>query len=42
VFEKNRVLSQIFEPKREEVTNEWRRLYNEELYYLYPHQILFE
>jgi len=41
VFEKNKVLSKIFEPKREEVTKEWRRLHNEELYYLYPQQILF-
>jgi hypothetical protein len=31
VFE-NRVLRRIFGPKRDEVTGEWRRLYNEELY----------
>jgi hypothetical protein len=30
VFE-NRVLRRIFGPKREEVTEEWRRLHNEEL-----------
>jgi hypothetical protein len=30
VFE-NRVLRRILEPKREEVTGEWRRLHNEEL-----------
>jgi hypothetical protein len=30
VFE-NRVLRRIFEPKRDEVTGEWRRLRNEEL-----------
>jgi len=28
---KNRVLRKIFEPKRDEVTEEWRTLYNEEL-----------
>jgi hypothetical protein len=31
VFE-NRVLRRIFEHKRDEVTREWRRLHNEELY----------
>jgi hypothetical protein len=34
VFE-NRVLRRIFEPKRDEVTREWRKLYNEELHNLY-------
>jgi hypothetical protein len=34
VFE-NRVLRRIFGPKRDEVTGEWRRLYNKELYALY-------
>jgi hypothetical protein len=34
VFE-NRVLRRIFWPKRDEVTGEWRRLHNEELYALY-------
>jgi hypothetical protein len=34
VFE-NRVLSRIFGPKRDEVTGEWRRLHNEELYAQY-------
>jgi hypothetical protein len=40
VFE-NRVLRRIFGPKRDEVTGEWRRLYNKELYALYssPHII---
>jgi hypothetical protein len=32
---KNRVLRRIFGPKRDEVTGEWRRLYKEELNYLY-------
>jgi hypothetical protein len=31
----NRVLRGIFGPKRDEVTGEWRRQYNEELYDLY-------
>ena len=31
VFE-NRVLKRIFGPKRDEVTGEWRRLHNKELY----------
>jgi hypothetical protein len=35
VFE-NRVLRRIFGPKRDEVTREWRKLHNEELYNLYP------
>jgi hypothetical protein len=30
----NSVLRRIFVPKRDEVTGEWRRLYNEELYAL--------
>jgi hypothetical protein len=34
VFE-NRVLRRIFGPKRDKVTREWRKLYNEELYHLY-------
>jgi hypothetical protein len=29
------VLRRIFGPKREEVAGAWRRLHNEELYYLY-------
>jgi hypothetical protein len=28
----NRVLRKAFEPKRNEVTREWRKLHNEELY----------
>jgi len=40
VFE-NRVLRRIFEPKRDGVTREWRKLHNEELDYLYSsHNIL--
>jgi hypothetical protein len=35
VFE-NRMLTRIFGPERDEVTEEWRRLHNEELYDLYP------
>jgi hypothetical protein len=34
VFE-NKVLRRIFGPKRDEVTGEWKRLHNEELYALY-------
>jgi hypothetical protein len=34
VFE-NRVLRRIFEPKRDEVTGEWRTLHSEELHILY-------
>jgi hypothetical protein len=34
VFE-NSVLRRIFGPKRDEVTGEWRKLHNEELYNLY-------
>jgi hypothetical protein len=34
VFE-NKVLRRIFDPKRDEVTGEWRRLHNKELYALY-------
>jgi hypothetical protein len=34
VFE-NRVLRRVFGPKRDEVTEEWRKLYNEELSDLY-------
>ena len=34
VFE-NKVLRRIFGPKRDEVTGEWRRLQNKELYALY-------
>jgi hypothetical protein len=31
----NRMLRRIFGPKRDEVTEEWRRLHNKELYALY-------
>jgi hypothetical protein len=34
IFE-NRVLRKVFAPKRDELTGEWRRLHNEELYDLY-------
>jgi hypothetical protein len=34
VFE-NRVLRRVFEPKRDEVTEEWRKLHNKELNDLY-------
>jgi hypothetical protein len=34
VFE-NRVLRKIFQPKRDEVTGWWEKLYNEELHNLY-------
>jgi hypothetical protein len=30
----NRVLRRIFGPKRDEVTGDWRKLYNEEIHYL--------
>jgi hypothetical protein len=30
----NRVLRRIFGSKRDEVTGEWRKLYNEKLHYL--------
>jgi hypothetical protein len=38
---KNRVLRRIFEPKRDEVIGEWRKLHNEELHILFsfPHII---
>jgi hypothetical protein len=34
VFE-NKVLRKIFGPKRDEVTGEWRRIHNKELYAVY-------
>ena len=40
VFE-NRVLLKIFGTKRDEVTGEWRRVHNEELYDLYSSSIVF-
>jgi len=36
----SRVLRRIFGPKREEITGEWRRLHNEELYDLYLPNII--
>ena len=35
VFE-NRMMSRIFGPKKDEVTGEWRKLHNKELYAVYP------
>jgi hypothetical protein len=32
---KNRMLRRIFGPNKDDVTEEWRRLHNEELNYLY-------
>jgi hypothetical protein len=40
VFE-NRVLRRIFGPKGDEMTEEWRRLHNEELDDLYSSAIIF-
>ena len=37
----NRVLRRIFEPKRDEVTGEWRKLHNEELNDLYSSTNIF-
>jgi hypothetical protein len=37
----NRVLRRIFGPKRDEVTEEWRKLHNEELNYRTPLPVLF-
>jgi len=39
VFE-NRVLRRIFGPKREEVTGEWRKLHNKEVYDPYSPTII--
>jgi hypothetical protein len=35
VFE-NRVLRRIFGPKRDEVTEEWKKLHNEQVHDMYP------
>jgi len=40
VFESG-VLRRIFEPKRDEVTGEWRKQHNEELNYCTESKILF-
>jgi hypothetical protein len=37
----NRVLREIFGPKRDEVTREWRRLHNEQFHDGTPEQTLF-
>jgi hypothetical protein len=37
VFE-NRVLTKVFGPERDEVTEEWRRLHSEELHDVYSSQ----
>jgi hypothetical protein len=36
----NRVLRRIFGPKRDEVTEGWRKLHNEELHNLYSSSII--
>ena len=36
----NRVLRRIFGSERDEVTEEWRKLHNEELINLYPYPLL--
>jgi hypothetical protein len=41
VFE-NRVLKRIFGPKRDEVTGEWRRLHNKELYDLVQSLVIYK
>jgi hypothetical protein len=38
---KDTVLRTVFGPKKDEVIGDWRRLLNEELYDLFPHQVLF-
>jgi hypothetical protein len=35
----NRVLTKIFEPKKQEVTEEWKKLHDRELYNLYSSRI---
>jgi hypothetical protein len=35
------VLRRIFGPKRDEVTGEWRRLHNKELYAVYSSRNIF-
>jgi hypothetical protein len=37
----NRVIMRIFGPKRDEVTGEWRRLHNKELYAVYSSNIIW-
>jgi hypothetical protein len=38
----NRVLRRIFGPKRDEVTGEWRKFYNEELHNLYSSPVIIK
>jgi hypothetical protein len=38
----NSVLRRIFEPNRDKVTGEWRKLHNEELNYLYSSPLFSE
>ena len=40
VFE-NGELRKVFERKRDEVTGDWRRLYNQEIYYFYSSSNIF-
>jgi hypothetical protein len=40
VFE-NMVLRRIFQPKKDEVTGEWRKLHNEKFMICTPHPLLF-
>jgi hypothetical protein len=40
MYFENRVLRRIFGPKRNELTGEWRKLYNEELHELYCSPII--
>jgi hypothetical protein len=38
----NRVLRKVFEPKRDEVTADWKTLHNEKLHNLYSSTISFQ
>jgi hypothetical protein len=41
VFE-NRILKGIFEPKKDEIIGDWRKMLSNELNKFAPHQILLE